>query len=61
MKLRIIKKPHYMCLHHLQRKFKWLPFWITIGAGSKHECEMHANNMLANGTSYEVVFEGESK
>lgn len=61
MKTRIIKKPEWTHLHHVQKKTKWLPFWRTVGAGTLQECQRVAENLEKHGEVYAVVYEGESK
>jgi len=61
MKIRIIRKPEYLHLHHVQKKTKWLPFWRTVRTGTLQECQGIAENLEKHGNAYTVVYEGESK
>lgn len=61
MKIRIIRKPEFMTLHHLQKKTKWLPFWRTVDTGTLQECQRIADNLAKHGSTYTVVYEGEVK
>jgi hypothetical protein len=61
MKIRIIKKPEFMSLHHLQKKTRWLPFWRTVETGTLQECQYMADNLVKHGKPYTVVYEGETK
>jgi len=60
MKIRIIKKPQYVALHHVQKKVKWWPFWITVDTGSLKECQTYVDNLMQHGNTYAVLFEGET-
>lgn len=61
MKVRVIQKPQYAALCHVQVKYKWWPFWITVAANDRLHCERVAENMLRNGHTYTVYTQGESK
>ena len=61
MKVRVIRKPEYTALHHVQVKRWWLPFWTTVARHDLFRCKMIADELLKHNRAYEVVLEGESK
>jgi hypothetical protein len=61
MKVRVIRKPQYTALHHVQVKRWWWPFWMTVSYDDRARCEEVARNLLKNGHGNEVVMEGETK
>jgi len=61
MKVRVIQKPQYEALCHLQVKYWWWPFWVTVTANSRQHCERVAENMLRSGHIYTVFTQGERK
>jgi hypothetical protein len=61
MKVRIVQKPEYTMLFHVQVKKQWFPFWQTTHVGCKQSCERAAQNLMKHGTTESVIFEGETK
>lgn len=61
MKIRIIRKPEFISLHHVQKKVVWWPFWITVETGTFQECQRIADNLEQHGNAYTVLYEGERK
>lgn len=61
MLIRVIRKPEYTSLHHVQIKRWWWPFWTTITYDNKIRCLEIADNLLKKNTAFDVVFEGETK
>mgnify|MGYP003345729362 CR=1 FL=1 len=60
MKVRVIKKPEYTALYHVQIKRWWWPFWTTVTYNGHAECLQIADNILKNGHAYTVLMEGEA-
>lgn len=61
MKVRVIQKPEFNCLYHVQVKRWWWPFWGTVSYDTRQRCEQVARRLIEHGRKYEVVLEGESK
>jgi hypothetical protein len=61
MKVRVIRKPEFTLLHHVQVKRWWWPFWETVSFDDRKRCEQVAKSLLEHGRRYEVLLEGESK
>lgn len=61
MKVRVIRKPEFTELHHVQIKRWWLPIWWTVMYDTRSRCETVAQNLIDHRRACEVVFEGESK
>ena len=61
MKVRIIRKPGFMVLHHLQVKSRWWPFWRTIASDDLNSCKEMMSNLLKHGKPVNVLAQGESK
>jgi hypothetical protein len=61
MKVRVIRKPEFTSLHHVQVKRWWCPFWETVTYDSRQRCEQVAQNLIEHGLKYKVLLEGESK
>lgn len=61
MKVRIIKKPGFTSLHHVQVKRWWLPFWKTVAYDDVVRCHEIADSLVKTKHAYTVVMQGESK
>jgi len=57
MKIRIIKKPEYMCVHHVQKTA--FGMWFTVFAGTLSECEKVVESLTQTGTVFSVIKEVE--
>lgn len=57
MKVRIIKKPEYHQLHHVQVKRWWWPWWTTVAYDSLTNCYEIYNNLITHGGTYTIVHE----
>lgn len=61
MQVRVIRKPQFTALHHVQIKRWWWPFWTTVSYDDRERCEQVARDLIAYGRAYEVITQGESK
>lgn len=61
MKVRIIKKPEYTALHHVQVKRWWWPFWMTVARDDLFRCREIADNLITRGKPFTLVMEAETK
>jgi hypothetical protein len=60
MRVRVIQKPQYMALCHVQVKHKWWPFWWTVARNDRLQCERIAENLLKTGRPETIYFQGEA-
>jgi hypothetical protein len=61
MKVRVIKRPEFEHLHHLQIKKWWHLTWVNVFHGSEEACMQGAENLLSKGVIEKVIFQGETK
>ena len=61
MKVRVIRKPNFTSLHHVQIKRWWWPFWVTVSYDDVDRCRQVAQNLLTHGEASDIVYTGESK
>lgn len=61
MKVRIVRKPEFTSLHHVQIKRWWWPFWSTVIYDDIKKCNEVANNLLTQGHTVTVIMQGERK
>lgn len=61
MKVRIIRKPEFTALHHVQIKTFWWPFWRTVAYDDLYRCKQIAETIIKTKSKNEIVFEGETK
>ena len=57
MKIRIIKKPDYLVVHHVQKQA--FGMWWTVFAGTLSECEKVVESLTQTGTVFAVIKEVE--
>lgn len=60
MKVRVIRKPQFTALHHVQVKRWWCPFWITVACNDYDACMRTADNLLKHGHAHTLCMQGES-
>ena len=61
MKVRIVRKPGFTHLHHVQVKTLWWPFWRTVSYDDLKACEEVMRNLLKHGRPISIIAQGESK
>lgn len=61
MQVRVIRKPEFTLLYHVQIKRWWWPVWKTVAYDGRARCELIAKQLLEHGHPYEVLIQGESK
>jgi hypothetical protein len=61
MKVRVIRKPQFTSLHHVQIKRWWWPFWVTVAYDDLCRCKSIAADLINHKRAYEVHMQGESK
>lgn len=57
MKVRLIRKPEFTSLHHVQIKTWYWPFWRDIAYDDRHRCEQIVENIIASGKPFDVLRE----
>ena len=60
MKVRIVRKPEFTLLHHVQVKHWWFPFWMDVSYDSLSRCREVAENLIKHGNKEIVLWEGET-
>ena len=61
MKVRIIRKPEFTHLYHVQVKRWWWPWWTTVAYDDFMRCKQIADNLLTHGHAYELTYTGETQ
>ena len=61
MQVRVIQKPEYMALCHVQVRYKWWPFWVTVARNDLVHCQRVADNLIKTGQAATIYFQGESQ
>jgi hypothetical protein len=57
MKVRIIKKPEFTQLHHVQIKTWWWPFWRDVAYEDLRRCEKIIENIVTHGKPHDLIKE----
>lgn len=61
MKVRIIRKPEFTNLHHVQIKSWWWPFWRTVAYEDLRRCEQIVKNLIEHGHAYTIIMQEKVK
>lgn len=57
MKVRLIRKPEFTLLHHVQIKTWWWPFWRDIASDDLYRCEKIVENIVTRGKPHDLIKE----
>lgn len=58
MKVRIVRKPEFTSLHHVQVKRWWWPFWRDVMYDDLRKCREVADSLIKHGRKEIILFEG---